>query len=191
MGESKTTNGLFCGKILTGTCTKKDGTKSNKYKLTFKPSETSDKTFTFSEFIPLDEAGKETPSKLDMKMSEWYNISYYETPGTYQGKDITYKNIASVTPGKGDVTPMNQGQSPAPQQILSPAEPETDTAKFVVAMAEYMDNVGDNADLKVATRMLGACLLRANPALYKARYDLCKEKIEKPKTPEPVQPMQL
>ena len=175
MGESKTTNGIFMGKILSGTCTKKDGTKSNEYKLTFKPSEVSEKTFTFSEFVPLDAAGKETASKFDLKMSEWYNIKFYETQGSYQGKAITYKNLVDATPGKGDVTPMNQGDTTT-QTALPTKEIES---LFNDAMKEYLANVGDKADMRVATRMLGACLLRAYPVLYKSRYEQCVAVLQK------------
>jgi hypothetical protein len=93
------TNGIFIGKEIAKQGKKKDGTDYTLYKLKFKPSEESDKSFSMSTF----------DSKIALKELQWYNIEYSEKDGVSpQGAPIKHKTLISATEGKGEVTAQSQ-----------------------------------------------------------------------------------
>lgn len=171
--EPKFTNGIFVGRLKTGEGQTKQEppVPFKKYTLTFKPDENSQKTFTMTEFIKPNESGQFV-SPYNLVEDKWYNIKYYETPGTFQGKAIMYKNLAGITEGKGAVTPREQGQN----STQAPAGFRIDMKPFDQFAADYVENAKSNPDLKFASRMVGTYLLtyNQNDELYQLFVKCCK-----------------
>jgi hypothetical protein len=156
------TNGIFCGKTLGKSGNKKDGTPFQSFKLAFKPSETSDKQFSFTTF----------KADLDLKMGQWYNVTYYEKPNTDPSRK-PFKTLISATEGKGEVV---QADTAAP--VVSGGINMEKFDDFKAAYSKAVTAKGTTPDM---VHMIGSYLCSTNKELVSTLAQKCQQAVDEMK----------
>ncbi len=196
MTETKKTVGIYTGKVMGAEGPqKKDPTKYfRKWKLSFKPNEESDKSFTMGVFQNGSKAEGATEvtweDPIDIKEGEWYTITYTESPGEYQGAPITYKNLKQIQQGKDPNVQVRKDTPLVGPPIGSPeaeaqAEQETEVVSsgklaakdWVNFQTEYNKNMEGNA-AKTDLHMLGAYVANKEAAMFADIIALCKKNFQ-------------
>ena len=196
MTEAKKTVGIYTGKVMGAEGPqKKDPTKYyRKWKLSFKPNEESDKSFTMGVFQngskPTDATEVTWEDPIDIKEGEWYTITYTESPGEYQGAPITYKNLNQIQLGKdpsvqvrvdvplvGPPIGSPEAEKQAAGEATAAPSGKLQAKEWVNFQTEYNKSMEGNA-AKVDLHMLGAYVANKEADLFADIIALCKKNFQ-------------
>ncbi len=154
MGDIQQTNGFYVGRELKGEGKTKAGKDWMRFKVLFKPSIQSEKTFSATAFHPL--AAKNTLQLKDLEENSYYKIGFVENEFTTQdGQQAKSKTMIYIN--KSDPNKKEEQTTIASLQGV-----KLDLSKFDEFKEKYSSAVLKNNDL-VAVEGSEKELIYANP----------------------------
>jgi len=177
MAEFESTYGIYMGRVLVAEGTKKDGNKFRNWKLSFKPTENSEKLFSLSYFQNMVNDAWDVLPVMDE--GKWYTMAYVVRPYTNQYGDQKSKNVYKIVEGKHDIIKPKISQQKE-QNVQPDAVPEVkfDAQKWVDFKQEY-DLLMKDSPQKSAMHMLGVYLVNCHADKFSKEIEMVKHHFTK------------
>lgn len=173
----QTANAKFLGYSEEPKVGTKDGKVWRKAKMSFQQDGRQNPN-KYVMWSPIANEKSEFKSDTELTQFKTYNIVWVEEAMAYQGKEWVEKRIVIVNQPS-----VTQQQATMPQQQGSTGSSLPNDDEFQQGIVDYLNQLraisksspGEEQNLKIPTRMLGAILNSTRPQEYKRLLDACKE----------------